>query len=187
MKREDLEKLGLTEEQITGALDLYHAEMTQTKNELKKTKDDLKLAQDKVTETEGKLKELEGLDKEGYENKIKELNESLKQKDAEHAKELADRDFDSLLKDSITSVNGRNAKAITALLDLDALKASKNQKEDIVAALKALTEAEDSKMLFGKPDSDPVATGNLIGEVRKTNAARGDTLKGAIAEHYNKQ
>lgn len=66
MKREDLEKLGLTEEQITSALDLHHEEITQTKEELKKAKDDLKLAQGKVAETEGKLKDLAGLDKEGY-------------------------------------------------------------------------------------------------------------------------
>ncbi len=33
-------------------------------------------------------------------------------------------------------------------LDVDTLKASKNQKEDIAAAIKGLSEAEDSKMLF---------------------------------------
>ena len=69
------------------------------------------------------------------------------------------------MKESIAAVNGRNAKAITALLDVETLKASKNQKEDIAAALKALAEAEDSKMLFGEPDPKPAGTGNLIGRV----------------------
>ena len=39
-----------------------------------------------------------------------------------------------------------------ALLDMDTLKASKNQKDDIAAALKGLSEAEDSKMLFGETE-----------------------------------
>lgn len=180
MKREDLEKLGLTEEQITGALDLHHEEITQMKEELKKAKDDLKLAQGKVAETEGKLKELEGLDKEGYENKIKELNESLKQKDADHAKELADRDFDSLVKERIDAVKGKNAKAIRALLDVDTLKESKNQKDDIDAALKVLAEAENSKMLFGEAEPSPVGVGNLIGHVYKPTQNTEDAAMRAV-------
>lgn len=174
MKREDLEKLGLSKEQIDSILNLHHGEMTPVKDDLKKTQDDLKLAQGKVTETEGKLKELEGLDKDGYEKKLKELEEALKQKDTEHAAQLADRDFSDMLKESITAAKGKNTKAITALLDMDALKASKNQKDDIAAALKALTEAEDSKMLFGEPEAQPVGTGNLIGTVTKTSSATDD-------------
>lgn len=78
---------------------------------------------------------------------------------------MADRDFENLLKDSISQAKGRNAKAITALLDVEKLKESKNQKDDVAAALKALSEQEDSKMLFGEPDPKPVGTGNLIGTV----------------------
>lgn len=78
------------------------------------------------------------------------------------------------MKESIAAVNGKNAKAITALLDVETLKASKNQKEDIAAALKILTEAEDSKMLFGEPDPKPAGTGNLIGQVRKSEPSADD-------------
>ena len=72
-----------------------------------------------------------------------------------------------MLKESIVAANGKNAKAITALLDIDALKASKNQKDDIAAALKKLTEAEDSKMLFGEPEPTHVGGGNPIGAITK--------------------
>ena len=71
-----------------------------------------------------------------------------------------------------------------ALLDVNALKASRNQKEDIAAALKTLTEAEDSKMLFGEPEPNPVGTGNLIGQVHKTTGQSTDTLKDALKEKY---
>ncbi|MBO5853120.1 MAG: phage scaffolding protein [Bacteroidales bacterium] len=86
----------------------------------------------------------------------------------EYDDKIADRDFNDILKDSIASAKGKNAKAITALLDVDALKASKNQKEDIATALKTLAEAEDSKMLFGEPEAENIGSGNPIGTVTKT-------------------
>ena len=105
----------------------------------------------------------------------------------EYDDKIADRDFNDILKDSIAAVNGKNAKAITALLDIDVLKASKNQKEDIVAALKKLTEAEDSKMLFGEPEPTVVGGGNPIGVVDKGVTSNNETLRGALAEKYSKQ
>ena len=87
---------------------------------------------------------------------------------------IKDRDFNDLVKESIAAVNGKNPKAITALLDVETLKASKNQKEDIATALKALTEKEDSKMLFGEPEPNPVGTGYLIGRVRGGNSTSAD-------------
>lgn len=167
MERKKLEELGLTKEQVDAVCDMHHEEMTPVKEKLKKAEDDLKLADDKVSETEGKLRELEGLDKEGYEQKIKELQEDLKKKGETHAAELADRDFNDLLKESISEAKGRNTRAIAALLDVDTLKTSRNQKEDVSAAIRKLMEAEDSKMLFGEPEPQKVGTGNLIGTVTK--------------------
>lgn len=57
---------------------------------------------------------------------------------------------------------------------MDTLKASKNQKEDIAAALKTLSEAEDSKMLFGEPDPSVVGTGDPIGVVTKPGSQDSD-------------
>ncbi len=167
MKREDLEKLGLTKEQTDGVLDMHHEEMTPVKDELQRVQDDLKVAQEKVQTTEAALKKFDGVDAEELNKQIADLQEKLAKQDADHATELADRDFNDLLKEAITSAKGKNAKAITALLDMDTLRASKNQKEDVAAALKALAEAEDSKMLFGEPEPSVVGSGNPIGVVNK--------------------
>lgn len=169
MKREDLEKLGLTKEQVDGVCDLNNADVQPLKNELQKAQDDLKVAQDKLTTTEEALKKFDGVDTEALKKQIEDLQADLKQKDTDHATELATRDFNDLLKESIAAAKGKNAKAITALLDVEALKASKNQKEDIAAALKALTEAEDSKMLFGDPEPTLVGSGDPIGTVTRVN------------------
>lgn len=120
-----------------------------------------------ITSLKEDLKKFEGVDVTGLQQKITDLERDLQTKDTEYQQKNADRDFSDLLKESIASAKGKNPKAITALLDLDNLKASKNQKEDIAAALKGLTEAEDSKMLFGEAD-EPADVGNVIGTVTKS-------------------
>lgn len=70
-----------------------------------------------------------------------------------HQQELADRDFRQLLETAITGAKGKNTKAIAALLDVDALKGSKNQEADIKAALEALK--KDSGYLFDTETPPP--------------------------------
>lgn len=122
---------------------------------------------DQLNTTTEAMKKFDGVDPEALKNQIAELNQKLSDKESEYQTQIADRDFQDMLKESIASVKGKNAKAITALLDLDTLKASKNQKEDIAAALKGLTEAEDSKMLFGDAEPEVVGFGDPIGIVTK--------------------
>ena len=114
------------------------------------------------------------VDVTGLNKRISDLEEEKKNIQKDYDSKIADRDFSDLVKESIAAAKGKNPKAILALLDVNALKASKNQKEDIAAALKTLTEAEDSKMLFGEPEPNPVGTGNLIGRVRTGSSANAD-------------
>ena len=124
------------------------------------------------------------VDVTGLNKRISDLEEEKKNIQKDYDSKIADRDFSDLVKERIAAAKGKNPKAIMALLDVNALKASKNQKEDIAAALKTLTEAEDSKMLFGEPEPNPVGTGNLIGQVHKTTGQSTDTLKDALKEKY---
>ena len=191
MKREDLEALGLSKEQIDKVLDMHHEEYDPVKKDLDTVNADLAAEKEKTSTQETTiaglkkdLGEFKDADVSGMKQKIEDLEKDIQTKDAAHKQEIADRDFNDLLKECITAAKGVNAKAITALLDVDTLKESKNQKEDIAAAIKALIEADDSKMLFGEPYPKPAGTGNLIGQVKKTDSSQSDTLKSAIAEHY---
>ena len=190
MERKDLEELGLTKEQIDKTLDMYHKEHDPVKKNLETAQEDLKNEKIKVSTQETTIadlkKDLEGfkdVDVSGLEKKIEDLEKDIKDKDKEYQNKIADRDFNDILKDSISAAKGINAKAIKALLDIDALKASKNQKEDIADAIKKLTEADDSKMLFGPTQvrrDDPI--GGIGGINQKPQA---DSLASALAEKYN--
>lgn len=137
-----------------------------------------------IKDLHAKLDGFKDVDVSGLKQRITDLETEKENIKKDYDAKIADRDFNDLVKESIAAVKGKNVRAITALLDVDALKASKNQKEDIASALKDLTEAEDSKMLFGEPDPKPEGTGNLIGQVQKTPVQSTDTLKDALKERY---
>lgn len=140
----------------------------------------LKTAEGKVTTLTESLDKFKDVNVEELNSTIATLKIDLANKDQELKDKIADRDFNDILKESIASAKGKNAKAITALLDVDTLKASKNQKEDIAAAIKALTEAEDSKMLFGEPEPTPAGEGNPIGTVTKGGNQNSDAAMRAV-------
>lgn len=113
-------------------------------------KDQLKTAQ------EG-LKAFEGVDVGQLQGKITELTGKLSDKDKEWQAKLDGMAFDGRIKDAITAAKGRNAKAISALLDVEALRASKNQEADIKAALEAVK--KDNSYLFEAETPPPFAAG----------------------------
>lgn len=127
--------------------------------------DTIKANDTAMKDLQDKLDGFKDVDVSGLNQRIKDLETEKANIQKDYDARIADRDFNDLVKESISAVNGKNAKAITALLDVETLKTSKNQKEDIAAALKVLTEKEDSKMLFGEPEPKPAGTGNLIGRV----------------------
>lgn len=145
-----------------------------TVGEVEKKDEKITSLEDKITATEDALKKFEGVDADALKKQITDLQDDLANKDADYHAKLSERDFRDLLREGISSAKGKNPKAIAALLDTEALMTSKNQKEDLQAAIKVLTEAEDSKMLFGEPEAQVVGTGNVIGRVGKTNGGTED-------------
>ncbi len=105
-----------------------------------------------ATATEG-LKAFEGVDVKDLQGQVAKLTKDLADQADAHKKQLADMAFDSVLKDAITAAKGRSAKAIAALLDVDKLKASKDQSADIKAALEGLK--KDSGYLFDSGETPP--------------------------------
>lgn len=108
------------------------------------------------TATEG-LKAFDGVDVKDLQSQIAKLTNDLSEQSEAHKKQLADMAFDGVLKDAITAARGRNDKAIRALLDVDALKASKDQTADIKTALDALK--KDSGYLFDSEETPPPYAG----------------------------
>ena len=131
---------------------------------LNKANDTIKASDTAMKDLQAKLDEYKDVDVSALNQRITDLETEKGNIESDYQKKLAERDFNDLIKEGIAAAHGKNVKAITALLDTETLMQSKNQKEDIAAAIKTLTEAEDSKMLFG--DAIEIAgKGNPIGDI----------------------
>lgn len=118
------------------------------------------------------------MDIEGVKAEAEKYRIAAEQAEKDAAEKIAAMQFDALLDGAIGEVKGKNAKAVKALLDVDALRASKNQADDIKAALEAV--AKDSPYLFdgaaapapyaaGTGMTPPTAPGGVESEFAKLN------------------
>lgn len=101
-----------------------------------------------------------------------------------HQQEIAEITFRSELDLAILQAKGRSPKAITALLDLEALSKSENRQSDVEKALESLK--QDNGYLFeSDPTPPPYArgTGAFTGTENKAPA----TLAGALKERFEKE
>lgn len=154
MKTEDLQAKGLNQEQIDFVMSEYGKDVNAIKAERDGYKTQLDTAQTS-------LKAMEGIDTAGLQTKVSDLTKQLQDKDTEIDKIKADYAFDASVKEAIRKASGRNEKAIMALLDVDALKASKNQTQDIEAAITALK--KDNDYLFQQATTIPRVVSSTTG------------------------
>lgn len=129
------------------------------------------------------LKEFEGVDVEDLKGKITSLTNDLNTQKTKYEQQLADLDFENTLDLAITGKKGKSAKAVKALLDIDALKASKNQRDDIDAALEALK--KDSGYLFEEENNTPPPYAGGTGRTQKKGEDM--NLRSALSERYHKK
>lgn len=106
--------------------------------------------------TQAALKNFDDVDVENLKDEIKKLNGELETKENAYQAKIADMEFNFVLDTAVSKSGAKNAKAVKALLDLDNLKTSKNQADDIKKALETV-KAENGYM-FGsdEPIKNPV-------------------------------
>ena len=118
-----------------------------------------------------------GKDLEAKESRIQQLNAQLQTAEAS----LAGQAFSYLVDGAITAAGGRNAKAISALLDLETLKASDDPKQAVEAALQNLK--QECSYLFQMPPAYATGTGLSGAQTPKTPV----TLAGALREKFERK
>lgn len=184
MERRFLEDLGLEKEAIDKIMAQHGKDIESHKTSAENAIKDRDTYKGQLDEVSKKLKAFGGVDVEALRGEIEALKKDMSAKEADFQGQLADRDFQALIAAGISEAKGKNPKAITALLDIDALKASKNQKEDMAAALKAL--AESDAYLFSEFDKNQTtpATVKTGGEHNENNDTSSDpfvvaAMKGA--------
>lgn len=148
MKREEIKTLisGITDEQLDKIMGWNGEDINREKGKATELQGKLDAANGQLQTAQEGLKAFEGVDVNALQGKIAELQGKL----TEQASGFA---FDGLLNSAITGAKGKSAKAIRALLDIDTLKASKNQEADVKAALESLK--TESGFLFDAAETPP--------------------------------
>ena len=113
-------------------------------------KDSLKTAQDT-------LKSFEGVDPDKLKGEVETLKKSLAERESEYNAKISDMEFNSVLDTAISASKAKNSKALKALLDVENLKASKNQTEDIKTAIDKIKAENDYLFESDEPIKNPVA------------------------------
>ena len=153
MKREYLENLDLgngvklTKEQIDGIMAENGKDIEATKSKFADY-DGLKTQLGDANKT---IEGFKAMDIDGIKKAADDWKKKAETAEADAAAKIAGMQFDGLLTGAVSAAKGKNAKAVRALLDVDTLKASKNQEADIKTALEALK--KDNGYLF---DTEPV-------------------------------
>ena len=120
---------------------------------------------------------------QSFEEAAKAWEEKYNQAVESHKQELSQMAFEKALGEGIVKAKGRNAKAITALLDVEALKASENQPDAIEAALADLK--RDSRYLFEGDVPPPYA--RFTGAYQSPKEKNPTTLAGALREKFERK
>lgn len=163
MKREFLQNFKVGDQPLTKEIiDAIMAENGHDIEEAKKPFADYESIKEQLQTAKDGLKAFEGVDVQQLQSQITTLNTQLADKDKEWQGKLDAMAFDGKIKDAITAAKGKSAKAIAALLDIDNLKASKNQDADIKTALENLKK-ESGYLFEDEQTPPPFSTGSGTG------------------------
>lgn len=155
MTKSELLELGITEEQADKIVEDYgknyvsKSQFNAKNEELKNRKDEVKTLTDEIEN----LKQSNANNQELI-KQIDDLKAAATTQENEYAAKLKAMEVDSIVDKSIMSLNGKNTKAIRALLDLNEAKVENGE----VVGLKEQLESvqKDNPYLFGtdfKPNS----------------------------------
>lgn len=183
MKREFLQNFKVGDQPLTKEIiDAIIAENGRDIEEAKKPFGDYDTIKQQLDDAQKTLKGIQdqGTDLETARQNARDWEQKYNKAVEDHKAELADRDFRQQLETAITAARGKNAKAITALLEVDTLKASENQADAIKAALEAVQ--KDHGYMFDTENPPPYARGTGTGGSAPEQTG---TLADALRERFS--
>lgn len=178
MKRDDVKAKfpNMTDEEIQWLMDQHGASLTREQAKVTAIQAQLDTANAQLQTAQDGLKAFEGVNVEDLRGQIAKLQNDITAQAEAHA-------FENELDAAIRSVNGKNTKAIRGMLDVEALRSSKNRADDIKAALEALVKSDPWAFGAAAPAAPPAAGGITVqtGGGHGDGGGTGDTLFGEIS------
>lgn len=160
MTKDELQALGLTDEQVTAIVEDYGKNYV-AKTQFNAKNEELKQVKSEMATVQS---EIDGLKQQHANNlelskQIEAMKEASVKREAEYTAKLAQMEVDGIVERSLLSVKAKNAKAVRALLDLEGATAKDGHIKGLDEQLTKLKESDP--YLF---EVDSVPTGAKPGE-----------------------
>ena len=178
MKREWLKEKcpNLTDAEIDAIMAENGSDINKAKGDTKKLEEDLKTLKGEKKNLEGQLETANGTiedlkksnpDVEALQTKIKEHEATIVQKEKEYKAEVTKLAREVINTELIGKYKAKNAKAVMALIDEFEAKDDADYKTLLDSKLKALSEADDTKFMFGEAQTKQTYNPNGGGDPGK--------------------
>lgn len=152
MKKEELVKLGLDEELAQKVADASAEELKGfiPKQRFDEVNESNKTLKADIAERDKQLEELKKVDAAGLQAKIEELQTTNKTANENHEKQIKEMRIGYEVEKALTAAKAKNITAVKALLKMDEITLDGETVKGLDKQIKALSEAEDTKFLFGE-------------------------------------
>lgn len=184
MKKEDLIKLGLTEEQAEKVAEVFAEELKGfiPKFRFDEVNEAKKRLEEDLKKRDQQLEELKKLNPEKLQEEINRLQEENKQAQKQYEEELNKIKLENAIEKALISAKAKNIKAVKALLDLEKIKLNGEELIGLKEQLDNLQKAEDSKFLFNIADEKPSFNFKGIKPGEKTDKSGTDDQPKTLAD-----
>lgn len=161
MTKEFLESLGITGENADSIINQCAAEVGEESKNISAKFGDYDDLKNQLKTANERIEEFGKLDYEGLKQSAEDYKAKYEQSTAEAAAKLEKMKFDHILERKIAEMKPRNAKAVSALLDMEGLKLN----GDEIVGLKEQLEkiASDNDFLFESAENQPKFAGGSKG------------------------
>lgn len=143
MKREALAVLGITKKETVDKIMAMHgADIEKKKSEIVAAARDRDNCRQQLETVRSQLQNYYEAKEKEFCRQIMQLQADLEGKEKLYQAQLAQQAFLALVAEQAMAAKCKNPKALMALLELEPLKSSQNQKADIASAIQALQKSD---------------------------------------------
>ena len=180
MTKEQLVALGLDETQIAEVFKLHGLVVNPVKTDLSTKEAEVKTLQGQIKTANDEIEKFKKLDVEGIQKAADDYKTKYEDAEKKAKEDLETLQFEHNLDLAIKDAKAKDLKSVKVQLDLEELKKSKNQEEDIKKALKTVIEEKD--FLFENEEAS--GTGGSKGAGDKSNKQKPITKEQFDAMDY---
>ena len=167
MTKEQLVALGLDETQIAEVFKLHGLVVNPVKTDLSTKEAEVKTLQGQIKTANDEIEKFKKLDVEGIQKAADDYKTKYEDAEKKAKEDLEELTFNHNLDLAIKDAKAKNVKAVKALLDIETLRKSKNQAEDIKKALEE--NAKENDYLY-EIEKEAEGTGGSKGNPPKDKA-----------------